>query len=548
MTTAAMAKAVCLPQHLFEDVIFKLREKTDLDVPEQNEIQLKLEGVLKSHFSHRFELVIADPPATINGSSHDANAVTTTPQDDPASPSLQRVSNENHKTCESSSDEEGDISPTTSKKSSPASSTEGSPPESPERLSSDPVTRDLNRMPKSDPSNHGNDASGLDALSNPTPDKTTPDLNAMTGASSSEVPSIATAQSKISSNDTPNSPAIEESIELHIADSSSASVHTEITLNDIPDSPGAEILPGTQPLEPRSISRPQSRASSTQSFYDLSFEEKWKIYWDAEDGGFSLGSQLVAAYASPVQDGNRTRTSCDSHEDPGRWRTDSEGFINEVGRAGGPRLTPLPFKNSRMAPNGDPANSVLKTWDCMLFFTSIMAKYNIQPDSMQIWLHDWYQDDRYHGCRTLTFEAHRDKVDNAWPDACREIFKFISKKAGMKPWEIVSVEIVDPELRFFPRAEWHPEFPDLPLDDLRSELLGAIDNTDIIKTKWVYLINAPEQDSELAFALCVNYRSDRDWRIPREQMVAVLDRNNFPQVGIFITKLKDWEDTHQVLF
>lgn len=561
MTTTTMTKAVCLPQHLFEDVIFKLRESTDFDIPDQSALQVQLEEFLKNKLSSKAEDVVTDAPATIDHSSHDANAVTTAYQDDLTSPPQQQTRGQDHKRSESSSTEEDDVfspptsktsSPETSPHASPPSSTQSSPPKSPEQLSFDAAVHNINRMPKSGPSDHGNDNSGPDALSNPASDKTTPDLDAMADATSTEDIPTATSQSESLSNGIPDSPATEESPETHSVHSESASVHTEVVSDDASDSPATkeslELHPRDFLPDSSSASRPQSRASSAEAFGDMSFEERWDFNWESETGSLSLGSQSMAAYASPVQNGHRVRTSCDSHKDPGKWCVDSDGFIDEVSRAGGPRLTPYPYEEANTIDRHH-IFPVLASWDFILFVTSVMKKYNIEPSSMGLYRHLWCHDLRMSTNVCLMFEAIRDSGDDGWLEATREIWKYLQDYTEPRPWQIVSVEIYDPIIRMYPRRIWYRKFLNLPLDDLSSELLGAIDTSEVIKTRWCHVQVHPGQNSVPAFCVLVHYRSCRDWRLPREQMVAVLDKHNLSNIAIFITKRKDWgeSDEHNLM-
>ncbi|CAI7652677.1 unnamed protein product [Penicillium palitans] len=77
----------------------------------------------------------------------------------------------------------------------------------------------------------------------------------------------------------------------------------------------------------------KSESSSIDSFYTSSRHDS-----ESEEEDPPKGSQMLAAYASPLRDGHRIRTSCDSIHDPGRWQVDPDGFINERYRAGGPFL------------------------------------------------------------------------------------------------------------------------------------------------------------------------------------------------------------------
>lgn len=104
------------------------------------------------------------------------------------------------------------------------------------------------------------------------------------------------------------------------------------------------------------------------------------------------------------------------------------------------------------------------------------------------------------------------------------------------------MEIFDPELRHYPC--YVPCLPedrdfDLPAEFFR-EFKEAIDRRDVIKWRLLPLQHSAHEKSAMTFYMMVKYRSDRDWRIPREQMVAVLDKWNLPGIAIHITKAQEW--------
>lgn len=173
-------------------------------------------------------------------------------------------------------------------------------------------------------------------------------------------------------------------------------------------------------------SRPVSRDSSIQVYNDLSFEDKWNIIFDVENGWdfIGIGSQLHAAYVSPVRNGRRFRTSCDSHLDPGRWCVDPDGFMNEARRAGGPYLCPWPHERTRKPMPDHAFYTVFESFQFIQLVVFIMAKYNIRPTSMKFLQHHWAASEFFPTTPCLVFEASRSTVDDSWVEACREIWKW----------------------------------------------------------------------------------------------------------------------------
>lgn len=555
-----MTKAICLPEDLVGAFIFKLRQCKEFDIPDQSSLQVQLEEVLKTQLLPIAEPVVTDVPATVDHSSHDANAATVTHQDETANTSQRQAEEKNDDGSDPPYEDNAPFSPfasqsstpRTSPRNSPTSSNDGSPEGSPEgspqgKSSELPKQTDKDVI-KPNSSDGGISDSEPAASSKAASDETTPPLNIMIDAPSPEDYPGAASQEMVLPNETPDSPATEESLEPDPDDSSPASsVHAESIFSDSQDSISTEESFETKAVDsipaPCPASRPQSRASSTQAFGDLSFQERWDFNWESETGGLSLGSQSMAAYASPVQNGHRVRTSCDSHEDPGRWRVYPDGFINEVSRAGGPLLCPLPYEEKKDFSKWTkhPVFRVLATWPFIRFVTSVMTKYNINPTSMELHKYEWCHNEGLCTAFCLMFEAIRDSVDDAWLEASREIWKYIQDHFESESGKNVSVEFIDPRLRYHPRRGYR-DVSDLPLNDLSTELLGAIDTSEIINTRWCYLDMDPRKEDVKAFCLLVDYRSSRDWRIPREQMVAVLDKHNLSQVAIFITKRKNWGD------
>lgn len=141
----------------------------------------------------------------------------------------------------------------------------------------------------------------------------------------------------------------------------------------------------------------------------------------------------------------------------------------------------------------------------------------------------------------LVFEASRDTVDDTWPEACREIWRWLCGNCHLDSpgCNSISVEIFDPDCdRENGRSLGPPEHAsELGLCHLCQELVSVTDPKELIRGMfWCFGRYPGDEEGELTFWLTVNYRSDRDWRLPREQMVTLLEEKHLPQITILIEK------------
>ncbi|KAF9248501.1 hypothetical protein DTO027I6_8632 [Penicillium roqueforti] len=129
-----------------------------------------------------------------------------------------------------------------------------------------------------------------------------------------------------------------------------------------------------------SSSGAKSESSSIESF-DKSSQHDAESEEEEEDR--PTGSQVLAAYASPLRDGQRLRTSCDSIHDPGQWQVDSDGFINEQIRAGGPYLCSLPVTIFNLD-GKSPLWTVFETISVHKMILSVLGQYKVNATSIKI--------------------------------------------------------------------------------------------------------------------------------------------------------------------
>ncbi|KAJ5355676.1 hypothetical protein N7517_010285 [Penicillium concentricum] len=290
--------------------------------------------------------------------------------------------------------------------------------------------------------------------------------------------------------------------------------------DDGSDSPSQDPSDTFSPVGPRSLSPASSRSS--QAPLDI----------DDDEPNVSKGSHNICAYASPVQDGRRIRTSCDRNDDTGIWHVEPDGFINETKRAGGPYLCAFPVQMRKLKPN-DPLNDIFE--DCVLFrkIFSTLAEHNVYPLSMKL-RECQHTEDLFNFMPTLIFSAIRNTFDDSWILACRQIWKHFSD-AGLGQ---VNIEVSDPgAYTFFFRAPKKSD-PIWPVHgELQRRIMAAIDSTDMtLLTAGPVGMNQDEENLLQAVVMCVKYRSNRDWRNTRDLIVHVLDEFNLPMVGVIIMK------------
>ncbi|OQD61039.1 hypothetical protein PENPOL_c019G05828 [Penicillium polonicum] len=275
----------------------------------------------------------------------------------------------------------------------------------------------------------------------------------------------------------------------------------------------------------------KSESSSIDSFDTLSRHDS-----DSEEEETPKGSQMLAAYASPLQDGQRVRTSCDSIHDPGRWQVDPDGFINERYRAGGPFLCSLPETILNLKASS-PLMAVVENISLLKMIFSVLEEYQVNASSVKIKRCQYEFWPILQPLATLIITATRDTFSDDWVQACREIWRRLSEhELGH-----INVEISDPTLHnpfhFWPVDSKHPYFSKHKdvMEKVRTEV-GAVDWVELA----AYRIGTTSdvKDSEVFMHLIVDFKSERDWRGTREQMLSILEDSKLPMVGVMIQKGK----------
>ncbi|KAJ5177386.1 uncharacterized protein N7500_000085 [Penicillium coprophilum] len=289
---------------------------------------------------------------------------------------------------------------------------------------------------------------------------------------------------------------------------------------ETPDSASDDDSDTFSPVGPRSLSSASSRSS--QAPLDI----------DDDEPNISKGSHYICAYASPVQNGHRIRTSCDRNDDTGIWHVEPDGFINEARRAGGPYLCAFPVQMRKLKPE-DPLRDLVE--DCFILrkISSILEEHNIRPLYMRL-RECQHTKDFFNFVPTLIFSAIRTTVDNSWILACRQIWKHFSD-IGLGQ---VNIEISDLDVNTFfyrPMQESDPIWP--VHGELKRKIMATVDLTDMtMLTAGPVGMSQDEEKLLRAVVMCVKYQSNRDWRNTRDQIVHILDEFNLPMVGVIIMK------------
>ncbi|OQE17715.1 hypothetical protein PENFLA_c023G00454 [Penicillium flavigenum] len=303
------------------------------------------------------------------------------------------------------------------------------------------------------------------------------------------------------------------------------------TSSDDPDNDFSDSSSGDSSWTvPDSSSGAKSESSSIDSFGTSSQQD-----FESEEEEQPRGSQNLAAYASAIRDGKRIRTSCDSVDDPGRWHVDSDGFINEKYRAGGPFLCSLP-KTILTLKGSPPLYTVLETISLHKMIFSVL-EYKVNASSVTIKKCQYEFWPIIEPLPTLIITATRDTFSDAWVQACRKIWRHLSENQLGH----INVEISDPALhhqfRAWPQDSKHPIYP------IQRDVMRRI-RTEVDLTGWVdfgvsCIGTTPDvKDSEMVMLLNVHFKSDRDWRAPRDQIISILENFKLPMVGVLIQKSK----------
>ncbi|KAJ5869171.1 hypothetical protein N7455_004112 [Penicillium solitum] len=243
---------------------------------------------------------------------------------------------------------------------------------------------------------------------------------------------------------------------------------------------------------------PASSTTSSQASLDIDDD-------DDDEVNRPKGSHKTCAYASPVQDGRRIKTSCDSNDDTGIWHVEPDGFINEAQRAGGPFLCSFPVKMQKLKPS-DPLSDVIE--DCVLIrkILATLAKHDVYPISMKLRECE-HENDLFNWKPTLIFSAIRNTFDDSWILACRQVWKHFSD-AGLAH---LNVEISDPDAyTFFVRCLEKSD-PLWPVSlELKQRIMTTIDLTDMQLLSMPRVGMNQSEKTSPAVLMAVRLRSNRD--------------------------------------
>ncbi|KGO59813.1 hypothetical protein PEX2_053910 [Penicillium expansum] len=334
-----------------------------------------------------------------------------------------------------------------------------------------------------------------------------------------------------------DSPSEHDPNELHTSKTSQE--EPNIASNTSSDSSSDDFSDDSSVGSSSEASDTSSSAKSESSSID-SFDTSSQHDSESEDEEPPKGSQSLAAYASPLWNGQRIRTSCDSIHDPGGWHVDPDGFINEKDRAGGPFLCSLPETILDLKGNS-PLMTVLETISLYKMIVSVLEEYKVNASSIKIKRCQYELYPIIQPLATLIITATRETFSDDWVQACREIWRRLSEN-GLGH---INVEISDPALHkpfyFWAVDSKHPYYSKHMevMEKVRTELkLNVSDFVELAAFRVGTTSNV--KDSEVFMHLTVDFKSDRDWRGPRDLIVSILDEFKLPMVGVMIQKGKKW--------
>ncbi|CAI7572854.1 unnamed protein product [Penicillium glandicola] len=277
----------------------------------------------------------------------------------------------------------------------------------------------------------------------------------------------------------------------------------------------------------------KSQSSSIDSLDKLPQDDS-----ESDEDDPPTGSQHIAAYASPLRDGQRIRTSCDSIYDTGQWHVDPDGFINEKYRVGGPFLCSLPVTILDLKGSSQ-LWTVFENPRVYRIILSDLDEFKINVSSIKIKMCQYRFYPILRPMATLIITATRDKFSDVWVQACRQIWNHLSEN-GLGHINVeISDSIIHNQFHFWPVESETPYYP-VHLD-LMERMRKEIDLTDWLSLGAYRMGTTSDiKDSEVFMLLDVDFKSKRDWRGPREQMVSILEEFGLPMVGVIIQKGKMW--------
>ncbi|KAJ5781890.1 uncharacterized protein N7518_010373 [Penicillium psychrosexuale] len=282
----------------------------------------------------------------------------------------------------------------------------------------------------------------------------------------------------------------------------------------------------------------KSESSSIESFDKSSQHDAESEEEEEEDR--PTGSQVLAAYASPLRDGQRVRTSCDSIHDPGQWQVDSDGFINEQNRAGGPYLCSLPVTIFNLD-GKSPLWTVFETISLHKMILSVLEQYKVNATSIKIkkCQYKYWPLKVKEPAPTLIITATRDTFSDTWVQACRQIWQNLSENQLGH----INVEITIPNpdfpFQFWPLESEHPY--SLIYLQVHARIIKELQLKHWLDFNTLRIATTSDvKDSEAFSLLGVHFQSEQDWRGLREQIISILEECKLPMVGVMIQKGKRW--------
>ncbi|KAJ9266640.1 hypothetical protein DTO195F2_1163 [Paecilomyces variotii] len=258
------------------------------------------------------------------------------------------------------------------------------------------------------------------------------------------------------------------------------------------------------------------------------------------------GSEVILAYASPstsppssesdassispLRDGRR-RKNRDSSDDADSAEL-PDGLVDEDFRAGGPYLCHVPVRSVELhrSPFSSPMSS--RGQDLVRMISEILRSYNIQPQLLDFCGRISTIDPEMSPTPTVVVLTENRPFGNRWIDACRSIRRLLVRE-GLHQYsvEIASRRAFQPPL-YFPTKHTDAIYHMWPrvLDRILEMDTTNVNVIDCFRMGY----EERRDDNPPTVILSVERRSQRNWKILRENIVHLLNSLGLWSVGVSI--------------
>ncbi|OJJ46494.1 hypothetical protein ASPZODRAFT_142308 [Penicilliopsis zonata CBS 506.65] len=255
-----------------------------------------------------------------------------------------------------------------------------------------------------------------------------------------------------------------------------------------------------------------------------------ELVWASSAKEFKGGFQFLMN-KQPGSDRRDRRTRGSSKDDEG----ETEEFINEELRVGGPLLCPLPATSQTILDPTSRYNEILNSDAMLAAIQEILIEHGITLKDASVGMQtpEWFPQDP--PIVTLTILATKSTVHDEWLQACQRLHTMLV----LHEFPDISVEIIDPRamLPRFTTPLFRTDKLFLVWDRVLSIILDSIDLADIIVIScWRYGVSSTAEENPPTIIITVDRNSSRRWKPLREKVVSILDANHIDDVAVLVEK------------